>query len=374
MSKNVPMLEQARAQGEYAAAKELRRLRIDQSQQVDIFGIIENAGIWLFFSPLKDVQGAFLRDADTGQKAILINSRRPLSMQRLTAAHEYGHYILGHAASLDDLSDVESPQTRILQEAAAQVFANDFMMPPQLVERIWRDLSLPQQGSHMEPHQVYLLSLHLGVSYTALIFQLVALRKVSRQLANQLAKYQPRRIKQELLGRDLGPVDSWADVWPIDENDNGHLLNVRVNDEINVALPETPSSGFRWIITAPDTVDLATEASSANNKAAISTLIDAHELSEANLVLLGDEFEGERQTENNIVLGAGGRRYLKFRVMQPGAYELRLDLCRPWMGNSEDTFHIRINAVPKATGDQDKGVRDSFKEPLAQSAALHDQE
>ena len=374
MSINPLTPERAREDAAYVAAKELRRLHVDQSQPIDIFGIIEEAGIWLFFAPLSDVQGVFLRDAETGQKAILINSRRPLSMQRLTAAHEYGHYVLGHEASLDDAADVEPSETVIIQEAAAQVFANDFLMPPQLVQRLWRDLALPDQAKLVGPHQVYLLSLSLGVSYKALIFQLVSLRKISRSLASRLAKYQPRKIKQEILGRGIGPVDSYADVWPIDENDDGRVLNVRVNDELSIALPEIPSAGYRWTVRAPEIIDLSAETSTATSKAAMGALLEANKSTGVRLAILGDEFEGDLQEQGDVRAGVGGRRYFTFRVMQPGTYELRLELRRPWQrsGIPARAFHVDINSIPKATGDQDKGVRDSLKQPLANSAALHD--
>ena len=123
--------------------RELVRLNVDQNQPINIFQVIEQAGIWLFFQPLKDLQGVYLKEAKTGARAILINSRRPLSMQRLTAAHEYGHDVLGHEASLDDAADVEPSDTQVTQEAAAQTFANDFLMPPQLVNTQWNSLGLP---------------------------------------------------------------------------------------------------------------------------------------------------------------------------------------------------------------------------------------
>jgi len=372
MSMEHPLdIDQARAEASLEAMRQLKRLHVDQTRPIDIFAIIEAAGIWLFFQPMKDVQGVYLRDAETGRQAILINSRRPLSLQRLTAAHEYGHCVLEHSSSLDEQADIEPSQTKIVQEAAAQVFANDFLMPLRLVERLWKDLGLPQDGRKVEPHQVYLLSLHLGVSYSALIYQLVQLKKIPRSVVGGLARYQPRRIKQELLGRNIGPVDSWADVWPLDEKDNGRHLHVRVNDELNIGLSEIPSTGYRWDVMKPEVTDLSAEVSQARSKSDITAMLADLEPG-VQIALLDDEFEGAMPAR--AVAGAGGRRFLKFRVLKSGVHELELGLRQPWLPSAEEIFTVRIEAIPKATGDEDNGIRQGLKQPMAVSASLVDQE
>ena len=367
MSIETSLISRAREAGAIAAARELVRLAVDQGQPVDVFRVIERAGIWLWFQPLKDLQGVYLKDPDTGRRAILINSRRPLSLQRLTAAHEYGHHVLGHEASLDEAADVEPSETRVAQEAAAQTFANDFLMPPQLVNAQWNSLGLPSQQRLLEPHQVYLLSLYLGVSYRALIYQLVALRKIGWPTAKRLAKYQPRQIKQ-LIGRGLGPLDSFADVWPLSQEDGGRHLRARVNDEVSVALPEIPSSGYRWAVVEPEFIDLSREMDAGRDKAGV--LLGERVTPQARLALLSDEFEGT-SSRPDAPTGSGGHRFLSFRIVQAGPFTLRLGLVRPWQPQAPParTFEVTVQASRQTTGEVDNGPREQVKQGLADSMA-----
>src|SRR5262249_61495232 len=62
--------------------------------------------IYVMFRPLKNLLGAYFSDPDTG---VLVTTKRPLPVQRFTAAHELGHAVLGHEASLDDAEVLERP-------------------------------------------------------------------------------------------------------------------------------------------------------------------------------------------------------------------------------------------------------------------------
>ena len=135
-------LDRARAEGSQAAAREHARLGTDQSKLIEIFDIVEQAGIWLMFQPLRNLYGAYVRVEPA--VGIIINSQHPLSVRRFTTAHEYGHFILGHAPAVDDESNVNVPSGSLdLNEAAAQSFAANFLMPLQLVNTMLRQMGLP---------------------------------------------------------------------------------------------------------------------------------------------------------------------------------------------------------------------------------------
>src|ERR1019366_7589204 len=85
----------------------------------------------------------------------------------------------------------------------------------------------------------------MGVSYRACVVQLRQTDKISRSRAQEFLSWQPKALKR-LVGDGVGPLDPWADVWPLDESDSGRSLPLRVNDEIRIMLPETPSTGYRW--------------------------------------------------------------------------------------------------------------------------------
>src|SRR5712691_12021152 len=68
------------------------------SDRIDVFGTLLRLNVSLLFRPLKGLLGACLRNPRLG---VLISTQRPLRIQRFTGAHELGHIVLGHAASLD---------------------------------------------------------------------------------------------------------------------------------------------------------------------------------------------------------------------------------------------------------------------------------
>lgn len=107
---------------------------MDQTRQVDVFGLVESLGLWLAFFPLDGLLGAYLPE---GAGGILITTERSTPIQRYTAAHELGHWRLdgGHDAALDTESDVLG-RTDIERETLAQVFAGALLMPPPLVHSI----------------------------------------------------------------------------------------------------------------------------------------------------------------------------------------------------------------------------------------------
>src|SRR6266508_2998897 len=97
--------ERSRRYGARAAQREHLRLGTPMDRRVEIFDAIEGAGIWLMFQPLRELFGASQRLGEAA--GIIINSNHPLSLQRFTAAHEYGHHVFGHDLSLDRGQQIE---------------------------------------------------------------------------------------------------------------------------------------------------------------------------------------------------------------------------------------------------------------------------
>ena len=91
-------IDQARHRAIRAAARRHAQLGTDQSGRVDIFDVIEREGIWLMFQKL-DIYGMYLRTPQSS--GIILNAQHPLSLQRYTAAHEYGHHVMEHQVSVD---------------------------------------------------------------------------------------------------------------------------------------------------------------------------------------------------------------------------------------------------------------------------------
>lgn len=328
-------LDVAKQKGALQAAEWLLRLNADQTRPVEVFDIIEKNGIWLLFDALDGALGMFKREGSVA--GILINNRRPRAVQRLTAAHEFGHFVLGHDGSVDGQSQIDG-FSNVRQEVEAQAFAMDFLMPLQLVEATRDHLSLPSDSSKLQPHQIYQLATSMGVSYTACVIQLRAMEMVTLSESKRLLQYTPKKAKRILSG-GIGPVDPWADVWPIEEVDSGRQLQIQVRDEIRLKLSELPSTGYRWDFE-PQSLDTFS--------------------------VVGDEFEGLREP----VVGSGGHRFFSIRVDAPGKHELELTLRRSWNPRSVlRDFHVTVIASENLFGGERIGPRGNIQKLLLEGVA-----
>jgi Zn-dependent peptidase ImmA (M78 family)/predicted secreted protein len=335
-----------------AAAHEHARLKT-RSAPVDIFDVIEQSGIWLMFQPLNNLYGAYERVGDAA--GIIINAKQPPSLQRFTAAHEYGHHILGHATSLDDEGHI-LPDGQMLspRENAAQTFAAYFLMPLPLVDAVLQHHDLSTEPKRLTPQEAYLVSLDLGVSYAAALNHLVTLGKIDREVAAELRRYPPKGIKAQITGR-ARPRNDRADTWPLREEDTGRLLHPRLNDELVADLPEMPSSGYVWTVT---------EGAVAGQ---YGHLPPPNRVGEAALALVDDEFVTAVPREQGIRYGSGGTRRLVFKVLRSGRYHLRLVKRRPWLpaGTPAATWEIELNVAPPRTGATNRGLSERQKPLVA---------
>ncbi len=223
-----------------------RRLGLDLTKQVDVFGIAQTLGLWLMAQPLDRLYGCYLR---TGEAAgIIVNSQHPESLQRFTVAHEIGHHILGHDHTTDDGADFGSFTGGALEEAEAQAFAASLLLPLPLINRVLRELP---SGKPLGPAEVYLFSRQTGVSYTAAVWTLQNQRRLSPQTARLFAKRGAAAAKTELRGRSW-TRDARADVWMLGPSQSGLHVVCRIGDELHVRLPESLSTGRAWRVDMPD--------------------------------------------------------------------------------------------------------------------------
>jgi Zn-dependent peptidase ImmA (M78 family)/predicted secreted protein len=311
----------ARLRGSTEATRQFMRLDLDAERPVDVFRVIEDKRVWLLFEPLDHLYGFFQRYEDGA--GIVLHNGHPLSLQRFTAAHEYGHFALGHNTSQDSSRELFGGVDLPLQELEAQAFAAEFLMPLPLVNRALDRLSLPRELHALTSIEAYQLSLEMGSSYRATITQLKQLNKISDALTNELRRWEPIQIKTE-LGAGRRPDNSRADVWDVDECRRGRNLQLRLEDELHIRLPEIPTSGYRW------EVDVRGGAS---------------------LEPLLDELEPDLQTQER--LGGERRRHLWWKAIEPGGGVVDLRLVRPWQGQeaeSVDGLQLSLTVQIPRTG------------------------
>jgi Zn-dependent peptidase ImmA (M78 family)/predicted secreted protein len=252
--------------GAAAAADRLHRKfdtksRADAGEgRVDVFDMLVQNEIPVMFRPLKGRLGAFLNE--DGARGVLITTERPLSVQRLTAAHELGHAMLGHEPSLDPESILSRYPVadRVgsdysLEEIQANVFASQLLIPRWLLAKHmkrqdWRPADMTRNDV------LYQLSLRLGVSYTATCHALQRNEVIDRDQCERLVNVPPKNIKKRLLGAHT-PDDWRRDVWVITERDDGTLLEGSHDDLVVLKVQEHSGSGYLWRLEDLESVGFA---------------------------------------------------------------------------------------------------------------------
>jgi Zn-dependent peptidase ImmA (M78 family)/predicted secreted protein len=306
-----------------------------RSGPVDIFGLIHELGVSLLFKPLDGLLGACLRMPDVGA-GILVTTRRSLHMQRFTAAHELGHFVLEHEGSLDrEIRFPGQTANRDLKEIAADAFAAELLMPKWLVKHHARLHGWTSQLLR-DPTNVYQLSLRLAVSYEATCFGLLAHGILDQTTVTALRAVAPKKTKQRIL-RDRA-LDDWrAHVWLLDEHDGGGLIDAGPLDVFVADLPERAGSGYLWDTDAPAS-------------AGFTILED-----------LGEQEDGE-------AIGGPSRRRIILKAQQPGAHRLSLSERRPW---EQKTSGLRAIDVAISTfGPEVEGLPRRSR-PALNQPALH---
>src|SRR2546423_1314081 len=238
--------EEAHRLGMLKAARVHRLYHVDTSRRVDVFGVIEKAGLILGFEPMPRLSGAYY-----SQAGILVNANHPLARQRYTAAHELGHHVFEHETSVDPHMDPLARWGKTAHwpahEKQAEAFAAWFLMPQKLVESSLGELNIERPET---PEDVYALALRLGTSYEATARHLPNLRLASRDTRDWWLKAQLAKVKVGLAA-GAPPASLRNDVWRLDERDNLAQIFVRVGDRLVIDLEDTPSSGYLWRATRP---------------------------------------------------------------------------------------------------------------------------
>jgi inhibitor of cysteine peptidase len=96
----------------------------------------------------------------------------------------------------------------------------------------------------------------------------------------------------------------------IEVRSTGAQIDARSGDRIVVRIPESPTTGYRWIVgDLPGCVELA-----------------------------GDELVPPRSSRP----GAGGERLVTLVATHPGSARIVLELAQPWEGKAADRFELLV--------------------------------
>ena len=248
---------QAVRRGTHIAARlhrhlDSRRRTEETGSRIDVFDAIARSGVPLLFRPLDGLLGVFMPEPMPG---IMVTTKRQLSVQRYTAAHELGHLRMQHLPSLDDSTILQRDPFADRahyeqQELEADAFAAEFLMPRWLLavhfgRQDWSSDNMTNSSV------VYQLSLRIGASYDATCRALFRHGLVSFDTLQHLLEVQPQTIKRELL-RNYRPASGWSDVWLLTERDEGATISGSRSDLFVLKLREHSNAGYLWDFEALD--------------------------------------------------------------------------------------------------------------------------
>ncbi|PRQ02035.1 ImmA/IrrE family metallo-endopeptidase [Enhygromyxa salina] len=242
---------QAILAGVDAATTVHRMLRTEESAversspYIDVFGAIDELAVPLYFAPLDNLLGACIREHGPAV-GIVVTSRRRLHIQRFTAAHELGHFVLEHEGSLDREILTPWSSRKDPRETAADSFAAEFLIPNWLLTMVAQQHAWWDSSRLSDPGTVYQLSLRLGASYSATCWALGAHSILPVPTAAELSKVPPRKLKKELLPSGFEPPHGWADVWKITDRDHGRKIMASPEDILVLDLAESAAAGYLW--------------------------------------------------------------------------------------------------------------------------------
>lgn len=314
------------------------REQIEESGgRIDIFGTIVESGVPLIFRPLNGLLGVFM---DLPRPGIMVTTKRSLSVQRFTGAHELGHCLLGHSPSLDDESILQRSQfvrraNEKQQELEANAFATEFMLPPWLfAAHFQRQGWTPAEMA--DPSTVYQLALRIGASYEATCRSLMrpGVQVIKRRTLDDLLGVQPRAIKKLVLG-NYSPPDFIRDVWLLTAKDENAVIEGSRTDLFVLKLTEHSGAGYVW------TFD---------------------ELNKTGFAVVRDEREGVKGDS------VGGHVTRLITTLSEGRQRGQMVLAerRPWMPESDPLGEFRVQY--DLTGPEDEGLSHAERRLLMEVA------
>ena len=194
-------LEQA---ADEVAKEERNRLRLGDGPLLNLRGMLEQeVGLRIFYIPLPAKFSAIYFYTESLGGCIAVNSLHPFERQRMSLAHDYGHFL---TTRISPTLDMEEYYQRLPEsERFANTFASDFLMPSEGLTRRINDIRKTQGKIILA--DLLRLAHYYGVSFDALTYRLEESKLLPTGTGKSLKENGLRiREAQRQLGLDATPL------------------------------------------------------------------------------------------------------------------------------------------------------------------------
>ena len=207
-------------------------LGMDLEEPISAYTACERVGVLVRFVDI-DMEGIYQRSTVS---RIFLSVRRPLVRRHFNCAHELGHHVFGHGASLDQLREDDGAyNARHPDEFLVDCFAAHLLMPVLGIRRAFSHRQTKAEDA--EPKDVLAVASEFGVGYETLLTHLAfSLSDITISRRDELMRAR-QAFRRELLGEAAS-----SGVALLDEQSVAPTLDVEVNYLI-VAPRGTVASG-----------------------------------------------------------------------------------------------------------------------------------
>jgi Zn-dependent peptidase ImmA (M78 family) len=211
--------------GARKALEARQALKASPQQVVPIIDNIGFFGAQVWFRDAATYDGTY---SPGGLNLIVLSSLRPLGRINYTAAHELGHHLFGHGEVIEEVREGTTDGfhygSNQNNELLANAFAANFLMPRALIDDQLKMRGI--ENRKVTPLDLLAISSALGVGYSTLAYHMCyILRSYSRNKLDELLRDNPRKIKQTVLGKNIG-----GDLIYIDQHWNRPTADCRIGD------------------------------------------------------------------------------------------------------------------------------------------------
>ena len=169
---------------------------------INPFEMLRHYGILISFRPFKNYEGIYVPADDENDIPIVgINSKRPITRQRYTAAHELCHFLKdtnsGCVCDLGSKNNIEK---------YAEKFAGELLMPKAYLREMARKYS---KNGYVSFDNVLLIADYFGVSFEACLYKLAySLHMIEGDTSADALKKKIRRFKPQNKREERGLTDT----------------------------------------------------------------------------------------------------------------------------------------------------------------------